>query len=46
MCSSDLSYLVQEHYRCLADAIPDILDFAYGDMFLDAHILKKEGGDE
>lgn len=40
------SYLVQEHYRCLADAIPDILDFAYGDMFLDAHILKKEGGDE
>lgn len=39
-------YLVQEHYGCLADAIPDILDFAYGDMFLNAHILKKEAGDE
>ncbi len=37
-----LPYMVQEHYGCLADAIPDILEFAYDDMFLDAVILKTE----
>lgn len=34
-----LPYMVQEHYKCLTDAVPDILDFAYGDMFLDVQIL-------
>lgn len=37
-----LPYMVQEHYGCLADAIPDALDFLYGDMFLDAMILPTE----
>lgn len=36
-----LPYMVQEHYGCLADSIPDVLDFLYGDMFLNAQILKK-----
>ena len=36
-----LPYMVQEHYKCLADAIPDILDFHYCKMFLNAQILSK-----
>ena len=35
-----LSYFVQEHYGCLADSIPDILDFLFDDPFLEAQILK------
>lgn len=31
---------VEETYGCLADAIPDVLDCIYDDMFLDATILK------
>lgn len=34
-----LPYMVQEHYGCLADAIPDVLDFLYGDPSMDAVIL-------
>lgn len=33
-------YLVQDHYGCMADAISDILDFLYGNPFLEAQILK------
>lgn len=32
-----------DNYGCLTDAVPDILKFIYQDMFLNAHILKKEG---
>lgn len=32
---------VQEKYGCLADAIPDILDFEYNKMTMDAQILKQ-----
>lgn len=37
------TYHVQGHYGCLADAIPDILDFAFDDASLDAQILKQKG---
>lgn len=39
-----LSQSVQERYDCLADAIPDILEFAYNNMVLDAMILKRKRG--
>lgn len=40
-----LPYMVQEHYTCLTDAVPDILEFAYDNMFLEARILeRKENG--
>lgn len=32
---------VQKRYSCLADAIPDILDFQFDAMFEDAQILKR-----
>lgn len=35
-----LPYMVQEHYGCLADSIPDVLDFLFDDPFLEAQILK------
>lgn len=41
-----LDCLVREKYGCLADAIPDILGFAYNNPFLDARILKVESGDD
>lgn len=34
-----LTRMVQEKYECLADAIPDILDMACDDMFLNVQIL-------
>lgn len=37
-----LHYMIQEHYGCLADAIPDVLDFLFDEPFLDAQILKVE----
>lgn len=35
------TYLIQEHYKCLADSIPDVLDFLFDDPLLDAQILRK-----
>lgn len=35
-----LPYMAQEHYECLTDSIPDVLDFLYGNMFLEAIIMK------
>lgn len=35
-----LKQMVQEKYTCLAEAIPDILDFEYDDPYMDAQILK------
>lgn len=37
-----LTEYVQERYGCLADAIPEILDFEYEDMSLDAQILQQQ----
>ena len=37
-----LPYMVREHYQCLADAIPDILVFQYGEAFMNVKILKKD----
>lgn len=39
-----LSYMVQDFYSCLADAIPDVMEFLYEDMFMDAVILCSEAG--
>lgn len=34
-------YMVQEHYECLADSIPDVLDFLYDNDLLNARLLCK-----
>lgn len=33
-------YMVQGHYKCLADSIPDVLDFLYDSPYLEAQILR------